>query len=365
MSRTRRGGSKAAQPESRPPSSSAGLSTGSGTRTLITGGAGFIGSHLVEHLLALGQEVFVVDNLCTGSAANLAATQGASGLHLVIDDIRNEPVMDRLLAQVDQVYHLAAAVGVRRVMQRPVETLESNVRGTETLLRLAHRYGRKVFIASTSEVYGNRDDGAALREDDPCSLGSVWNRRWGYACSKTMGEFLALAYHQERGLPVVVGRLFNTVGPRQSAEHGMVLPNFVQKGLAGQPLTVHGDGRQTRSFAHVSDVIAGIVGLMSSPDAEGEIFNIGNDEEVSIEALARRVREMTGAVSEIRYITYEQAYGHAFDDMRFRRPDLSKIRRLTGFAPRYRLDEIIHSVIEHFRMEPALAAQWQPSATTQ
>jgi UDP-glucose 4-epimerase len=322
-------------------------------RVLITGGAGFIGSHLAEHLIDLGHEVFIIDNLCTGSVANLAAIHGSPKLHLTIEDISNESVLDRLVSRADQVYHLAAAVGVRRVMQRPVDTLASNVKGTEALLRVASRYGKKLFIASSSEVYGNRMDDTPLNEDDPCSLGPVGNRRWAYACSKTMGEVLALAYHQERGLPVVVGRLFNAVGPRQSGEHGMVLPNFVQSGLAGRPITVHGDGRQTRSFAHVSDVVRAMATLMASPAAEGDVVNIGNDEEVSIDTLAHQVREMTGARSEIRYISYAQAYGHAFDDMRYRRPDLSKIRRLTGLKPRYRLDEIIRSVIDHFQAGPA------------
>ncbi len=269
-------------------------------RALVTGGAGFIGSHLCERLLELGHEVYVIDNLWTGRLANLARIQSHERVHLVVDTILNESVMNELVFKVDRIYHLAAAVGVKNIMDHPVETLDINVKGTEVVLRLANRFKKKVFIASTSEIYGKHIE-HPLSEDDNRVMGSVKKRRWAYACSKTLDEFLALAYYDEKKLPVVIGRLFNTVGPRQTGQYGMVLPTFVQSALLGKPITVHGDGSQSRSFTHVRDVVGALIGLMDEPAAEGEIFNIGNDREITIRDLARRVKEMTGSESEIEY----------------------------------------------------------------
>jgi len=317
-------------------------------RALITGGAGFIGSHLAEKLLELGHEVFVIDNLWTGKLENVAKIQNKKTFHLVVDTILNESVMNELIFKVDHIYHLAAAVGVRNIMDHPVETLDINVKGTEVVLRLANRFKKKVFITSTSEVYGNHLE-HSLAEDDNRVMGSVKKRRWAYACSKTLDEFLSLAYFDEKKLPVVVGRLFNTVGPRQTGQYGMVLPNFVQSALLGKPITVYGDGNQTRSFTHVLDVVDVLVKVMEEPAAEGDVFNIGNDKEVTINDLAQRVKEMTGSRSEIEHIPYEKAYGPGFEDMQRRCPNIDKIRKLIGFEPKYDLVAMIQSVIDYFK----------------
>jgi len=315
---------------------------------LITGGAGFIGSHLAERLLKRGDEVFIIDNLWTGKLTNIAHIQGREGLHLVVDTILNESVMNELIFKADRIYHLAAAVGVRNVMDHPVETLEINVKGTETVLRLANRFKKKVFIASTSEIYGKHVE-HDLSEDDNRVMGTVKKRRWAYACSKTLDEFLALAYFDEKKLPVVIGRLFNTVGPRQTGRYGMVLPGFVQSALLGKPITVYGDGNQTRSFMHVDDAVGAIIGLMDEPSAEGEIYNIGNNQEVSINDLAQKVKEMAGSDSEIEHIPYEKAYGPGFEDMERRCPNIDKLRTAIGFAPSYDLNQIVQSVIDYFK----------------
>ncbi len=317
-------------------------------KVLITGGAGFIGSHLAEKLLSMGEEVYVVDNLWTGKLSNVAHLTSDPNFHLVVDTILNESVMNELIFKVDQIYHLAAAVGVKIIMDHPVETLDVNVRGTEVVLRLANRFKKKVFIASTSEIYGKHKD-HKLREDDNRVMGTVKKRRWAYACSKTLDEFLALAYHDEKKLPVVIGRLFNTVGPRQTGQYGMVLPNFVQSALLGKPIVVYGDGNQTRSFAHVSDVVEAIVKLMEIPEAEGEVFNIGNDQEISINELAQKVKEMTRSPSPIEHISYELAYGPGFEDMERRCPDISKLKAFIGYDPKYNIDMIIQDVIEYFK----------------
>jgi UDP-glucose 4-epimerase len=317
-------------------------------RALITGGAGFIGSHLAERLLELGHEVFVIDNLWTGKLENVANIQNKKKFHLVVDTILNESVMNELIFKVDHIYHLAAAVGVRKIMDNPVETLDINVKGSEVVLRLANRFKKKVFIASTSEVYGNHLE-HSLSEDDNRVMGSVKKRRWAYACSKTLDEFLALAYFDEKKLPVVVGRLFNTVGPRQTGQYGMVLPTFVQSALLGKPITVYGDGTQTRSFTHVLDVIDAMIKLMEEPTAEGDVFNIGNDHEVSINELAHKVKEMTDSGSEIDHIPYEKAYGPGFEDMQRRCPNIERIRNLIGFEPKYDLEAMIQSVIDYFK----------------
>ncbi|MEA2040769.1 MAG: GDP-mannose 4,6-dehydratase [Thermodesulfobacteriota bacterium] len=317
-------------------------------KILITGGAGFIGSHLSERLLSIGHEVFIIDNLWTGKLANIAKIQNHKRLHLIIDTILDESVMNELAFKIDHIYHLAAAVGVRNIMDHPVETLDINVKGTEMVLRLANRFKKKVFIASTSEIYGKHIE-HSLSEDDNRVMGTVKKRRWAYACSKTLDEFLALAYFDEKKLPVVIGRLFNTVGPRQTGQYGMVLPNFVQSALFGKPISVYGDGTQSRSFTHVNDVVGAIIKLMDEPAAEGEIFNVGNDREVTINNLAQRVKEMTVSSSEIEYVPYEKAYGPGFEDMERRCPNIEKIKQLIGFEPSYDLDAIIQSVIDYFK----------------
>jgi UDP-glucose 4-epimerase len=317
-------------------------------RVLITGGAGFIGSHLAETLLELGHEVFVIDNLWTGKLANLRRVQNNENLHLVIDTILNESVMNELIFKVDHIYHMAAAVGVRKIMDHPVETLDINVKGTETVLRLANRFKKKVLIASTSEIYGKHVE-HTLSEDDNRVMGTVKKRRWAYACSKTLDEFLALAYFDEKKLPVVVTRLFNTVGPRQTGQYGMVLPNFVQSALLGKPITVFGDGTQSRSFTHVKDVVDALTKLMAEPKAEGDVFNVGNDHEITIKELAFKVKEMAGSDSEIEYIPYEKAYGPGFEDMERRCPNVDKIKKLIGFTPTLDLEAMIQSVIDYFK----------------
>jgi len=317
-------------------------------KILVTGGAGFIGSHLSEKLLEMGHEVFIIDNLWTGKLENLSRIQNHKRLHIFIENILNESVMNELIFKVDHVYHLAAAVGVRNIMDNPVETLDINVKGTEMVLRLANRFKKKVFIASTSEIYGKHLD-HSLSENDNRVMGPVKKRRWAYACSKTLDEFFALAYYDEKKLPVVIGRLFNTVGPRQTGQYGMVLPTFVQSALLEKPLTVYGDGNQTRSFAHVYDVTDAIIKLMNERKAEGDIFNIGNDNEVTINDLALKVKQMTGSVSDIEHISYEKAYGPGFEDMERRCPNIDKIRKLIGFKPLNDLDAIIQDVIEYFK----------------
>lgn len=317
-------------------------------KALITGGAGFIGSHLAEKLLDLGHEVFIIDNLWTGKLANISKIKDHQRLHLVVDTILNESVMNELIFKIDHIYHLAAAVGVRNIMDNPVETLDINVKGTETVLRLANRFKKKVMIASTSEVYGKHVE-HPLSEDDDRILGTVKKRRWAYACSKTLDEFLALAYFDEKKLPVIIARLFNTVGPRQTGRYGMVLPNFVQSALLGKPISVFGDGTQSRSFTHVDDVVEGFTKLMDEPAAEGEIFNVGNDSEVTINELAQKVKEMAGSDSEIEHIPYEKAYGPGFEDMHRRCPNIAKINRLIGFRPSHDLEDIISSVIDYFK----------------
>lgn len=317
-------------------------------KILITGGAGFIGSHLAENLLELGHEVFIIDNLWTGKLSNIEKMQNNKKFHLVVDTILNESVMNELIFKIDHIYHLAAAVGVKNIMDHPVETLDINVKGTETVLRLANKFKKKVLVASTSEIYGKHVE-HSLSEDDNRVMGSVKKRRWAYACSKTLDEFQALAYFDEKKLPVVIVRLFNTVGPRQTGQYGMVLPNFVQSALLGKPITVFGDGTQSRSFTHVSDVVGALIKLMDETKAVGDIFNVGNDHEVTIKDLAVKVKEMTNSSSEIENIPYEKAYGPGFEDMERRCPDISKINKLIGYKPAHDLDAIIQSVIDYFK----------------
>jgi UDP-glucose 4-epimerase len=317
-------------------------------KILLTGGAGFIGSHLATELLGRGQEVLVLDDLSTGRLENLRHIQSNSGLHLKEGSILDIEVLEPLVQECDEVYHLAAAVGVRLVMEKPVETIMTNVRGAENILEVCRKHSKKIFIASTSEIYGKNKSGP-LSEDDDRILGSTKKHRWAYANTKTLDEFMAFAYHQAYGLPIVIARLFNTVGPRQTGRYGMVIPNFVRSALDNKPINVYGTGDQTRCFAHVSDVIQGLVGLMEHPEAVGDVFNVGNSEETSIADVARRVKAMTGSSSEIRYIPYEEAYGEGFEDMERRVPNLAKIKDLIGYEPQSKLDDILTSVIEYFR----------------
>lgn len=320
-------------------------------KILITGGAGFIGSHLADRLIESGEEVFVIDDLSTGSLNNIRHLQDHPRFHLVVDSILHEAVMNELVFKCDLIYHMAAAVGVKLIMNRPVETLETNVKGTEIVLKLANRHKKKILIASTSEVYGKvmeSDDCALLAEDADRLMGSTAKRRWAYACSKALDEFLALAYFEEKKLPVIIARLFNTVGPRQTGQYGMVIPNFVQKALIGKSIIIYGDGSQSRSFTHVSDVTSALIALMAEPGAVGQVFNVGGDTEVTIEELAGLVKEMAGSDSEIEHISYEKAYGPGYEDMQRRCPDTSKIKTLIGFEPKVDLQGIVRSVIDYY-----------------
>ena len=319
-------------------------------KALITGGAGFIGSHLAERLLHDGHDVAVIDDLSTGSIDNISHLKSDKRFSYVIDSVTNEPLLAELIDQSDVVFHLAAAVGVKLIVEQPVHTIETNVHGTEVVLKHANKKKKLVFIASTSEVYGKSAD-VPFREGAELVLGATVKHRWAYACSKLIDEFLALAYWKERKLPVVIVRLFNTVGPRQTGQYGMVLPTFVRQALAGQPITVFGDGKQSRSFTYVGDVVDALVRLAHEPRAIGEVFNIGNTGEVTIGDLAARVKELTGSDSAIQYIAYDDAYEAGFEDMPRRVPDISKICGLIGYRPKLELDEIIRTVIEHIRQK--------------
>jgi UDP-glucose 4-epimerase len=317
-------------------------------KALITGGAGFVGSHLAERLLQQGHEVLVLDNLSTGSIDNITHLKSKPGFSYVIDTVTNEPLLAEMIDRSDVVFHLAAAVGVKLIVEQPVHTIETNVHGTEVVLKHANKKKKLVFIASTSEVYGKSTD-VPFREGQDLVLGATAKHRWAYACSKLIDEFLALAYWKERKLPVVIVRLFNTVGPRQTGQYGMVLPTFVRQALAGHPITVFGDGTQSRSFTYVGDVVEALIKLAQEPRAVGEVFNIGNVGEVSILELAQKVKAMTGSSSTIQMVPYDEAYEAGFEDMPRRVPDISKIRSLIGYEPQLDLDQIIDSVIEHIR----------------
>jgi UDP-glucose 4-epimerase len=312
-------------------------------RYLITGGAGFIGSHLAEALLARGDRVCVIDNLSTGSMRNIAHLKGNPNFQYVIETMADKPLLAELVDEADRVYHLAAAVGVRLIVESPVRTIETNVHLTELLLAAAMKKKRRVFLASTSEVYGKSDD-VPFREDGDLVLGPTTHGRWSYACSKAIDEFLAIAYHKEKGLPVVIGRFFNTVGPRQTGQYGMVLPSFVRQALAGEPLTVYGDGTQSRCFCHVSDAVRAATALMDREDLAGECFNIGNTEEVSILDLAKRVIALTGSKSAVTLVPYSEAYGPGFEDMQRRVPSLAKVGKAVGWKPEKSLEDTIRSV---------------------
>ena len=319
-------------------------------RAFITGGAGFIGSHLSEALLDAGHEVLILDNLSTGSIDNIAHLKGRPGFEYFVDSVNNEPLLAELIDRADTVVHLAAAVGVKLIVEAPVHTIETNVHGTEVVLKHANKKKKLVLIASTSEVYGKSAE-VPFREDADLVLGPTAKHRWAYACSKMIDEFLALAYWKERKLPVIIVRLFNTVGPRQTGQYGMVIPNFVRQALAGQPITVFGDGTQTRSFTYVGDVVRAMVALMDEPRAVGQVFNIGNGTEITIADLAGKVKQLTGSSSAIVRVPYDQAYEAGFEDMPRRVPDISKVRGLVGYEPTVELDEILTRVIEYFRQQ--------------
>ena len=322
-------------------------------RHLITGGAGFIGSHLSEELLARGERVHVLDDLSTGGIANIAHLKARDGFDYTIESASSTAVVAELVDGADVVYHLAAAVGVELIVESPVRTIETNVHCTEVVLNQANKKKKPVFIASTSEVYGKSPE-IPFREDGDLVLGPTVKGRWSYACSKAIDEFLALAYWKERRLPTVVGRLFNTVGPRQTGRYGMVIPNFVRQALADQPLTVFGDGTQSRCFCHVQDVVRAIADLMRRDDLYGEVFNIGTEEEIAIMALADRVRDAVGSSSPIVTIPYTEAYEAGFEDMMRRVPDTSKIRTTLGWQPTRSLDEILDDVLDQQRSADAI-----------
>jgi UDP-glucose 4-epimerase len=324
-------------------------------RALITGGAGFVGSHLADALLARGDTVYVIDDLSTGSIENIESLKEDRRFHYVIDSVMSERVLAELIDRVDVVFHLAAAVGVRLIVESPVNTIETNVHGTEMVLKIANKKKKKVLLMSTSEVYG-KSNAVPFREDSDLVLGATDKGRWSYACSKAIDEFLGLAYHKEKRLPVVVVRLFNTVGPRQTGRYGMVIPNFVKQALLGHPITVFGDGNQTRCFTYVGDVVGALLALADHPDAVGQVFNIGNDgDEISILALAERVKARTRSQSVIELVPYDKAYEAGFEDMPRRVPDLTKLRALIGYEPKVHLDEILDRVIAFFESDKARA----------
>ena len=316
-------------------------------QALVTGGAGFIGSHLSEALLAAGYEVTIIDDLSTGSFENIEPLTANPGFHYAIETITNHTVMDRLVSECDLVFHMAAAVGVDLIVSSPAHVIETNVRGTDVVLGAARRYRKKTLLASTSEVYGKSRE-PTFREDADRVMGPTSKSRWLYATSKALDEFLALAYHKEADLPVAIVRLFNTVGPRQSGRYGMVIPRFVNWALAGEPIQVYGDGQQTRCFANVDDVVRAIVALSESDEANGEIFNIGSQQEISILDLAHKVKERTGSSSQIVHVPYEEAYEAGFEDMRRRMPDIKKIGDLLGWRPEITLDQTLDQIIEYY-----------------
>ena len=321
-------------------------------RALITGGAGFIGSHLSEALIEAGHEVTVIDDLSTGRFENIAHLTNNPRFRFAIETITNTSVMDRLMSECDIVYHLAAAVGVELIVSSPIRVIETNVHGTDIVLQTARRYRRKVMVASTSEIYG-KSNRAPFGEDDDRVLGPTTKSRWSYSTSKALDEFLALAYHKEAGLSVVIARLFNTVGPRQRGRYGMVIPRFVQWALAGEPIQIYGDGAQSRCFANVRDVVKAFVQLSDCKEADGQVFNIGSQEEITIRELAEKIIAKTGSASKMTLIPYDQAYEEGFEDMRRRVPDTSKIKGYIGWEPEMPLDKTLDEIIAYFRSRPA------------
>ncbi|MGD9628845.1 MAG: NAD-dependent epimerase/dehydratase family protein [Pyrinomonadaceae bacterium] len=324
-------------------------------KILITGGAGFVGSHLADKLIGQGHEITVIDDLSTGRYSNVEHLEGDPNFRLIIDTVLNSQLMEELIRETDRVFHMASAVGVRLIMEQPVKTIETIFHGTDVVLKFCSRYRKRVLIPSTSEVYGK---GASIpfREEDDLLTGATDKHRWAYACAKTLDEFLALAHWKETRLPVVVVRLFNTVGPRQTGQYGMVVPRFVHSAIKGEPITVFGDGTQQRCFGHVLDVVEGLSKLLETPECFGQVINLGNDEEVSILGLAEKAIEITGSKSDVRYIPYEEAYGDGFEDMQRRVPGLEKAKRLIGYQPTRSLSDIINDVAAEFKKESAAAA---------
>ena len=321
-------------------------------RVLITGGAGFIGSHLADAYLQRGDDVLVIDDLSTGTIENIRHLKENPKFHYTIDSVHNQPVTAELVDQCDIVFHLAAAVGVKLIVESPVRTIETNVRGTEVVLALANKKQKRVLVASTSEVYGLSTD-VPFREDGNLVMGATTKGRWSYACSKAIDEFLALAYWREKKLPTTIVRLFNTVGPRQTGRYGMVIPTFVKQALAGRPITVYGNGKQTRCFGYVGDVVGALIKLMDHPDSVGNVYNIGSSEEISIFQLAEKIKELTHSDSEIVLVPYDEAYEEGFEDMPRRVPDTTKINQLVGFKPEMKLDGILETVISYHRGRPS------------
>ena len=321
-------------------------------RVLITGGAGFIGSHLADAYLQRGDEVLIIDDLSTGTIENIRHLKNNPHFHYTIDSVHNQPVTAELVDQSDVVVHLAAAVGVKLIVESPVRTIETNVKGTEVVLSLANKKQKRVLVASTSEVYGLSTD-VPFREDGNLVMGATTKGRWSYACSKAIDEFLALAYWREKKLPTTIVRLFNTVGPRQTGRYGMVIPTFVKQALAGRPITVYGNGKQTRCFGYVGDVVGALIKLMDHADSVGQVYNIGSTEEISIVKLAEKVKELTNSDSEIVFVPYDEAYEEGFEDMPRRVPDTSKIKQLVGFQPKMALEGILQSVISYHSGRPS------------
>jgi UDP-glucose 4-epimerase len=317
-------------------------------KILITGGAGFIGSHLADKLLAAGHDITVIDDLSTGRYSNIAHLEDNENFHLIIDTVLDTRLMEDLVKNTDRVYHMASAVGVRLIMEQPVKTIETIFHGTDVILGKCAKYRKRVLIPSTSEVYG-KGISVPFREEDDLLTGATDKHRWAYACAKTLDEFLALAHFKETRLPVVVTRLFNTVGPRQTGQYGMVVPRFVEAALKNEPIEVHGDGTQSRCFGHIADVVEGLTAMMESPACFGEVVNLGSDLEVSINDLAKRAIELTSSSSEIRYVPYSEAYGEGFEDMQRRVPSLDKAKRIIGYQPTRTLDDIINDVAAEMR----------------
>ncbi len=317
-------------------------------KILITGGAGFIGSHLADRLLDQGHKVCIIDNLSTGSLSNIEHQKNNPNFKYVIDTILKKDLLEELVSDCDQIYHMAAAVGVKYIIDNPLLSLQTNISGTENILELANKYKKKVLLASTSEIYG-KSEKIPFKESDDRLLGSTHISRWSYSSAKAIDEFFALAYHREKKLPVVIVRCFNTVGPRQTGQYGMVVPKFVKNALLDHPITIFGDGKQSRCFADVSDVVDGMLKLMADKKAEGEIFNLGNDKPVSIEDLAKKIKKATGSKSKIEYIKYEDAFEEGFEDMIHRKPDLGKIKSFIGYNPKMDLDQIITRVIQYHK----------------
>lgn len=319
-------------------------------KILITGGAGFVGSHLADKLINEGHQITVIDDLSTGRYQNVAHLEGQENFRLIIDTVLNDKLMEELIRETDRVFHMASAVGVRLIMEHPVKTIETIFRGTDVVLGFCSRYRKRVLVPSTSEVYG-KGISVPFKEEDDLLTGSTDKHRWAYACAKTLDEFLALAHWKETRLAVAVVRLFNTVGPRQTGQYGMVVPNFVKAAIKGEPLIVHGDGSQSRCFGHVLDVIEGLTKVIETPECFGQVVNLGNAEEVTIKSLAEKAIAMTGSESKIKYIPYEEAYGEGFEDMQRRVPSLEKAKRLIGYQPTRTLEDIINDVAEQFREE--------------